>query len=123
MVYAMNKFHIWKILKNSILIFIVLLHFSCGENMEVHIAQTIMFGGKLYKMDAKDPFNGIVYNTYPNGKREYAGEYKDGKPNGLLVYWYENGNKMRKGKLKSGTPVGRWITYKDDGSVQEILDH
>ena len=123
MTYAMNKFHIWKFLKNSIIISIALFHFSCGEKLEVHISQTIMFGGKLYMMESKDPFSGIVYNTYPSGQREYVGEYKEGQPNGLLVYWYENGNKMREGKLKEGMPVGRWVTYKADGSVQETIDH
>ena len=81
-----------------------------------------MFEGRLYKMDSKDPFSGIVFNTYPQGLREYEGEYKDGKPNGLLMYWYENGNKMREGRLKAGTPVGRWIIYNEDGSVKETMD-
>ena len=112
-----------KFVSNSILLAVLLLHFSCGEKPEVHISQTIMFEGKLYEMDAKDPFSGIVYNTYPNGQREYAGEYKDGEPNGFLAYWYENGNKKREGELKSGTPLGRWTIYKDDGSIKETIDH
>ena len=120
---AVNKFHIWKFIINSILISITLLHYSCAEKLEVHISKSIMFEGRLYMMDSKEPFSGIVYNTYPNGKREYTGEYKNGKPNGLLIYWYENGNKMREGRLKGGTPVGRWIIYKEDGSVQETMDH
>ena len=91
--------------------------------MDVHISNTIMFEGQLYKIDSKNPFSGIVYNTYADGQREYEGQYKDGKPNGLLVYWYENGNKMREGNLKAGTPVGRWTTYKADGSIQETIDH
>ena len=74
-------------------------------------------------MDSKDPFSGIVYNTYPDGLREYEGEYKDGKPNGLLTYWYNNGNIMREGRLKDGMPIRRWITYKEDGTVQNIMDH
>ena len=82
-----------------------------------------MFEGKLYEMNAEKPFSGMVFNTYPDGQREYKGEYKNGKPNGLLIYWYKNGNKMREGKLKDGMPVGRWTTYKDDGSTQKILDH
>ena len=82
-----------------------------------------MFEGKLYKINENDPFMGIVYNTYPNGQREYTGEYKDGQPNGLLVYWYVKGNKMREGKLKGGTPVGKWITYNEDGSIQGTIDH
>ena len=123
MAYAVNKFHILKFLINSILISITLLHFSCSEKSEVHIAQTIMFEGKLYITDSKDPFSGIVYNTYPNGQREYTGEYKDGKPNGLLVYWYENGVKKREGELKNGVPAGRWTYYNSDGSIKEIKDH
>ena len=123
MAYAVNKFHILKFLINSILISIVLFHFSCSEKSEMHISQTIMFEGKLYKINENDPFMGIVYNTYPNGQREYEGDYKDGQPNGLLVYWYAKGSKMREGKLKGGTPVGRWITYNEDGSVQETIAH
>ena len=74
-------------------------------------------------MEANDPFSGIVFNTYPNGQREYIGEYKDGKPNGLLVYWYENGVKKREGELKNGVPAGRWTYYNSDGSIKEIKDH
>ena len=82
-----------------------------------------MYAGKLYLKESKDPFSGIVYNTYPNGQREYKGEYKNGEPNGLLAYWDENGNKMREGKLKGGAPIGRWYIYRKDGSVQETIDH
>ena len=82
-----------------------------------------MFEGKLYKIEAEEPFSGMVYNTYPDGQREYEGQYKDGQPNGLLVYWYKNGSKMREGKLKDGIPVGRWITYIEDGSVKKTIDH
>ena len=102
---------------------IALLQFSCAEKPEIHISKTILYEGKLYEIDAENPFSGMVFNTYPDGQREYEGEYKEGKPNGLLMYWFKNGNKMREGKLKDGMPVGRWITYKDDGSVQETMDH
>ena len=102
---------------------IVLFQYSCGEKLEIHISKTIMFEGRLYQMDVEEPFSGLVYNTYPNGQREYEGKYKGGKPNGLLVGWYKNGNKMREGKLKDGIPVGRWINYKEDGSVKETKDH
>ena len=74
-------------------------------------------------MEAKDPFSGIMFNTYPNGQREYTGEYKDGKPNGILVYWYENGVKKREGELKNGVSAGRWTYYNSDGSIKEIKDH
>ena len=82
-----------------------------------------MFEGKLYKIGVEEPFSGMVYNVYPDGQREYEGEYKDGQPNGLLVYWYKNGNKMREGRLKDGIPVGRWTNYQDDGSVKETMDY
>ena len=82
-----------------------------------------MFEGKLYLTDSKDPFCGIIYDTYLDGQRKYETQYKDGQPNGLLVDWYENGNKKREGKLKGGTFVGRWVFYKEDGSVKETIDH
>ena len=82
-----------------------------------------MFEGKLYKIEAEKPFSGMVFNTYPDGQREYVGEYKDGKPNGLLTYWHKNSNKKREGRLKDGIPVGRWITYLADGSVKKTIYH
>ena len=105
------------------MISLALLQFSCGEKVEIHISKTIMFEGKLYGLNSDKPFSGMVFNTYPSGHREYEGEYKNGKPHGYLNYWHENRNKMREGKLKNGIPVGRWTTYKEDGSIQEIIDH
>ena len=70
-----------------------------------------------------NPFTGVIYNSYINTQREYAGEYKNGIPNGLLIYWYEDGTVKRKGKLKDGIPTGRWITYNEDGSEKKIIDY
>ena len=74
-------------------------------------------------MDKDKPFTGVVFNTYPDGGREYQGEYKRGKPNGLLIYWHENGNKMREGRLKIGSPMGRWKYYNDDGNLTKTIDY
>jgi len=97
---------------------------SCGgEQVELHISNTVMFSGKLYKIDENKPFNGIVYNTYPNGQREYAGEYKNGRPNGFLTYWHDNGKKRREGELKDGKPLGRWIIYDDKGKIKQYIEN
>ena len=82
-----------------------------------------MFSGKLYKIDENKPFSEIVYNTYPNGQREYSGEYKNGTPNGSLIYWYDNGKKMREGKLKDGKPLGRWVMYDDAGNIKKYIEN
>ena len=118
-----NKFHIWKILVNSIFIGLLLFGYSCSKKQEVHIAKTLVFDGKLYEMDKELPFSGVIYNTYASGKREYEGVYVKGRPNGLLIYWYENGQKMREGKLNNGSPNGRWKYYNQNGSVDKIIDH
>ena len=119
----MDKFHILKFINNKILLVFVLFIFSCAEKPEVHVSKTIIFSGKLYKIDENEPFTGVVFNTYPNGKREYEGEYKHGVPNGLLIYWFNNGNKMREGKLRNGVPVGRWKEFNMDGSIKLQVDH
>jgi len=105
------------------LVIIVLLQFSCGEKLEIHISKTIQFEGKIYLLNEEDPYSGIVFDDYPNGQREYEGLYNNGKPNGNLVYWYENGNIKREGRLKNGSPIGRWTYYKPDGSIQKIIAH
>ena len=101
----------------------VLAQYSCTEKVEAHISTTIVFEGKLYKLEQNVPFSGKIFNTYQSGKREYEGEYSKGKPNGLLVYWYENGNKMREGKLKNGSPIGRWNYYNKDGILKKAVDY
>jgi len=118
-----NKFPIRNFIPNNILSIVLLLFISCGDKREVNISQTIQFEGKIYLLDAEDPFSGILYHEYPNGQREYEGEYKNGKPNGYLIYWYDSDVKMREGKLKSGSPTGRWTYYNPDGSIKEIIDH
>ena len=97
--------------------------FSCGETLEADISQTVQFEGRIYLLKSEEPFSGILYHNYPNGKKEYETSYKNGKPNGDLIYWYESGNLMRKGQLKDGTPVGRWTYYDSTGQIQEIVDH
>ena len=101
----------------------MLFGYSCSEKEEVHISNTLVFDGKLYKMDKDFPFSGVIYNTYASGKREYEGVYVKGRPNGLLIYWYENGQKMREGKLKNGSPIGRWENYNKDGLLDKTIDH
>ena len=123
MIKLINKFHIPKFIIYSIVAIIVIIQFSGCDQIEVHLSKTIIFEGKLYKIDQDEPFTGKVYNTYPNGQREYEGKYKNGKPNGSLVYWYESGNKMREGKLKNGSPVGRWKYFNQEGSLTKTIDH
>ena len=101
----------------------LLLFFTCGEKPEVHIANTIQFEGKIYRLNEEEPYSGIVFNEYPNDQREYEGLYKNGKPNGNLVYWYENGSIKREGRLKNGSPIGKWTYYNPDGSIQKSINH
>ena len=101
----------------------LLLFFACGEKLEVDIINTVQFEGKIYCLNEEEPFNGIVFNEYSDGQREYEGLYKNGKPNGNLVYWYENGSIKREGRLKNGSPIGRWTYYNLDGSIEKTTDH
>ena len=112
-----------RFIKNIIYSIFVLFSFSCNEKNEIHISNTIMFSGKLYELNADEPFDGGVYNVYENGEREYEGVYKDGIPNGKLVYWFENGMIKREGELKKGVPVGRWKEYDVEGMLKSQVDH
>ena len=64
------------------------------------------------------PSNKVVYDD-----GFYEGEIINNQKHGQGIFWYNNGNKMREGKLKNGVPVGKWTTYKEDGSIQKIMDH
>lgn len=106
------------------LVVLIFLCASCSKkDNEVHLSETIIFEGELFQLESNDPYSGIVYNTYLNGKREYEGKYINGRPNGSLIYWYQSGNKMRHGELKDGIPIGRWNYYNEDGSLNKYIDY
>ena len=110
-------------LKTIIKLIFLIIFFSCNDPIEIHISNTIIFEGKLFQLNSDTPYTGSVFNTYPNGQREYLGHYKNGRPNGKLIYWYKNGNKKREGKLQDGIPIGTWTIYNQNGSINETITH
>ena len=96
-------------------------HLSKGFKRRVGLAQAIIHDPKYLILD--EPTDGVVYNVYENGEREYEGVYENGVPNGRLVYWHENGMIKREGELKKGVPVGRWKEYDVGGILKSKVDH
>ena len=112
-----------RFVNNYSFFFILLFATCCNEATNVHISDTIMFSGKLYKLNENQPFNGIVFNNYEGGQKEYEGLYKNGLPDGKLIYWFKNGVIKREGNLKQGIPSGRWKEYDIEGNLKKQVDY
>lgn len=53
---------------------------------------------------------------YPDGKREYEGDYKNDKRDGKWIYYHPNGNKWSEGTFKDGLGEGKRIVYYETGA-------
>ena len=64
-------------------------------------------------------YTGLVYSTYPNGKKKMEGLSIQGRKEGMWTTWYQNGNKETEGNYYKGTQTGEWGYYYEDGEGVE----
>ena len=64
------------------------------------------------------PFAGICYSTYENGRRSLEVEYLDGLPNGIWKQWYESGGLKLASQCRSGIKHGSHEEWNDGGKLK-----
>ena len=47
--------------------------------------------GLQYEVNSEEPFTGMMFESYRNGKMEKAVEFRDGRGNGNMFFWHKNG--------------------------------
>ena len=60
---------------------------------------------------------------YQNGQKSIEQSWESNRKDGPHLMWYANGKKKEEGTMKDGREVGEWIYYKEDGSIDKVLDH
>ena len=70
-----------------------------GQVLTSDLSDVLNSNGSLikYLKEESIPFNGNVFNYYPNGQKELQGIYDKGMKNGRWVWWYPNGKKHKIG--------------------------
>lgn len=56
-----------------------------------------------------------VEERWPNGRKKFEGEVKDGQFNGNVSYWYENGQMQCTGTMRNGQWNGQVSYWSEDG--------
>ncbi|MDC0202010.1 hypothetical protein OAJ56_02080 [Flavobacteriales bacterium] len=115
-------------MKNLLLLLLcVPLMFSCGENEKNDNTENTeknwwdierVEADKLDEIDEivyykEEPFNGISFKEYENGKLEKEINYRDGRRDGLLRFWHENGNLHSEINYQAGKIIIQRLYWKD----------
>lgn len=107
---------------NKYIIYFVLCLFavSCSQKETVVEERFPDGSDKLvvtYKVkgDDKEKIKELKY--YPNGNKEYEGEYKNGKKHGEWIYWYKNGFVWSEGEFYEDKSDGIRKVYHENGQL------
>jgi len=72
------------------------------DNLELRICIAHLESINYVWFYNNQPFNGVGYMSYPNGKLDYEANYKNGVLDGLCRSWYLNGQLVTEGNYKDG---------------------
>jgi len=79
---------------NKIILFSILLNTYLFPQVNINdLVDRIDMDGtnRKYLLKDENPYNGVVYFNYSNGKPEFEGYLKDGLQDGHWVWYYNNG--------------------------------
>ena len=81
---------------------------------------TIMFSGTFKTKDLKFR-KGYYIKYYPNGYKEYEGNFTEDKHNGNWVFYYQNGQVKKKGLLKDNVWTEMPECYDNYGNPTDLV--
>lgn len=59
--------------------------------------------------------HGLLVTFYPNGQREFEGNYDRGRRSGTFVWWYPNGQQKTVGQFNNDHEDGTWTWWHENG--------
>lgn len=71
--------------------------------------------GKYYQRNHMEPFSGVAFEDFDNGKKKSRAEFKNGKLNGKVTTWHETGEKATLVNYKNGISTGTEMHWYDTG--------
>ena len=104
--------------RTFIVLLISILFISCTK--KVHVDELQKNDGIIQLKG--EPFSGIGFITFPNGKMLSETSFKDGIIDGKCYSYFENGQTKEEGEFDSGLKDGDFNTFYIDGE-QESEKH
>ena len=102
-------------MKRLFIVSLLLLSVGLSQN-EVDVNNLLERGGKMFKENEREPFDGIVFDlSEETGNIILEFRMVNGLMNGLYQEWYPDGKLKRKGKYLNNTQVGDWTVWYEDG--------
>lgn len=71
--------------------------------------------GNYYQRYHQEPFTGVAFEDYKNGKKKSKAEFKNGKLNGKVTTWHKTGEKSTLVNYKNGIVTGTETHWYDTG--------
>ncbi len=74
--------------------------------------------GNYYQKNHMEPFSGVAFEDFPNGKKKSRAEFKNGKLEGKVTIWHNTGEKSSIVNYKNGVRVGKETHWYPTGSLK-----
>lgn len=94
---------------------------EAAEKAEPRELSTLVFDEAQYAFvdpESREPYNGPMTVTYPNGQLETDGHLANGLEDGDFTEYHADGTKSGKGAYQAGDEVGPWTYWWENGSVE-----
>lgn len=101
--------------------FYTLSFFMIMPNLEAQVKKKIQFyeldiiKGLYYQPNTIDPYTGLGFQEYPNGKKQMEVQIKDGRVHGKVKEWGRSGKKVFEAEYVNGVQVGKEEQWYSDG--------
>jgi len=109
-------------MKHSLLLFIVLVLFSCSEK-EVSLDTLVNRNGLLYEVNKEKPFTGKVTALYENQQLKTVGYYQKGLKHKEWKEFQENGQLLYRKNYSKGMLNGEVEEFYFDGVRKELREY
>ncbi len=72
--------------------------------------------GKYYQRNHMEPFTGVAFEDFKNGKKKSKAEFKNGKLDGKVTIWHNTGEKSSVVNYKNGVKTGTEMHWYPTGT-------
>ncbi len=80
----------------------------------------ISVDGPSYRNCNGQKCNGLVIDTFPNGKIEEISNFINGNRDGLYIHFFSNGEIKWFGNYNNGMSIGEWKSYYISGKLKSV---
>ncbi len=92
-----------------------------SSSMDAQVKKKIPFyeldiiKGLYFQPNTIDPYTGLAFEEFPNGKRQMEVQIKNGKIHGKVKEWERSGKKVFEAEYENGAQVGKEEQWYSDG--------